>query len=72
MQNYSTIQAANLSAIVGVIMLLLNIFKIQITQEEVQTLIGGLLAVAGIIISFISRYRKGDLKLSGVRLPKLE
>ena len=72
MQNYSTTQAANLSAIIGVVMLLLNYWKIQIAQEELQALIGGLLAVGGILLSFYKRWARGDLKLSGVRLPKLD
>ncbi len=67
MQNFSTTQASNLAAIIGVIMLLLNAFKVNITQEEVQTLIGGLLSVSAIVISFISRYKKGDLTKLGFR-----
>ena len=72
MQNYSTTQAANLSAILGVVMILLNYFKIQITQEEIQMLLGGVLAVGGILLSWYKRWARGDLKLSGVRLPKLQ
>jgi len=67
MQTYSVTQGSNLAAIIGVIMLLLNLAKVNVSQDEIQTLIGGILAVAGIVISFINRYKKGDLKLSGVR-----
>nr|AUN36905.1 hypothetical protein [uncultured bacterium] len=48
-------------------MLLLNYFKINITQEEVQTLLGAAITLGSIIVSFINRYRKGDIKLSGVK-----
>ncbi len=64
---YSTVQGSNLVALLGVIMLVLNYFKIQITQEEIQSLIGGILAIAGILLSWWRRYKQGDLKLSGVR-----
>ena len=67
MQNFSVTQASNLTAIIGVIMLLLNAMKVNVTQEEVQTLIGGLLSVAGIIASFWNRYSKGDLRILGGR-----
>lgn len=65
--NYSTTQAANLSAILGVVMILLNYFKINIAQEELQALIGGVLAVGGILLNWYHRWSKGDLKLSGFR-----
>ena len=65
--NYSSTQVANLSAFIGVAMLLLNYFKIQITQEEVQILLGGVFAVVGIAISWYKRWAQGDLKLSGFR-----
>ncbi len=66
-QDYSVTQAANIGAFVGMIMLLLNYFKINITQEEVQTLLGAAITLGSIIVSFINRYRKGDIKLSGVK-----
>ena len=67
MKNYSSTQAGNLGAIVGVIMLILNMLKINIAQEELQALIGGLLAVGGILLSWYKRWSQGDLKLSGFR-----
>mgnify|MGYP001557842325 CR=1 FL=1 len=65
--NYSLAQAGNLSAIIGVITLLLKIFQINIAEEEIQTLIGGILAVAGVVVSWFGRYRKGDLTKLGFR-----
>ena len=67
MSKFSTIQASNLTAMIGVVMILLNYFKIQITQEEIQTLIGGGLAVAGILLSWWRRYAEGGISLGGFR-----
>jgi hypothetical protein len=66
-QDYSVTQAANIGAFIGVIVLLLNYFKINITQEEVQTILGAAITIGSIIISFINRWRKGDIKFSGVK-----
>ena len=68
---YSLTQGGNL-AIIGVVVLLLKIFKVNIAEEELQTLIGGLLAIAGIVVSWYGRYRKGDLTLGGFRRQKLD
>lgn len=65
--NYSLTQSGNLSALIGVIVLLLKIFQINIAEEEIQVLIGGILAIAGVITSWIGRARKGDLTKLGFR-----
>ena len=64
---YSTVQASNLTALIGVAMILLNYFKIQITQEEIQNLLGGILVVAGILLSWWRRYKQGGLTKLGFR-----
>ena len=64
---YSTTQSTNIASIVGVIVLILNHFKINIGSEELTTLIGGGLAVFGIIANFWHRYQKGDLTLGGFK-----
>jgi hypothetical protein len=66
-QDYSVTQAANIGAFIGVIMLILNFFKINITQDEVQALLGAAITIGSIIVSFINRYRKGDIRLSGFK-----
>ena len=65
--SYSTTQAGNLAVILGMVMLLLKYFQINIAEEEIQTLIGGVLAVVGVIVSWFGRYRKGDLTKLGFR-----
>lgn len=61
----STTQQTNYTAIVGVIVLILNHFKINIGSDEIMTLIGGVLAVGGIITNWYHRYQKGDITFSG-------
>ncbi|MFP5263753.1 MAG: hypothetical protein ACLGJB_17875 [Blastocatellia bacterium] len=66
-QEYSVTQAANIGAFVGVIVILLKFFKVNIAEEEVQTLLGAAITIGSIIVNFINRYRKGDIRLSGVK-----
>ena len=65
--NYSLTQGGNLAAFIGVILLVLNHFNINIAQDEIEVLIGGIVAVVGIATSWYGRWRKGDLKLGGAR-----
>lgn len=67
MNNFSTVQAGNLTAIVGVIMLILNAFKVNVSNEEVTVIIGGFLSVAGILHSWYKRYKVGDVTLGGFK-----
>jgi hypothetical protein len=65
---YSLTQTTNLTAIVGVIVLILNQFKISIGNEELATLIGAGITIVSIVLNFRNRYKKGDLTLGGKRL----
>ncbi len=67
MENYSQTQASNISILVGVIMLVLNHFRINIGSDEVTLVIGGLFAVGGVIVGWIHRYQKGDITIAGFR-----
>lgn len=64
---YSTTQSTNIASIVGVLVLVLNHFKVNIGSEELTALIGGVLAVGGVIANWWHRYQKGDLTVSGFR-----
>jgi len=66
-KDISVTQASNLTAFIGVLMLILSHFKVNVTQEEVQTVAGAVITLVSILISFINRYKKGDIKLSGVK-----
>lgn len=67
MQNFSTTQATNIASLVGVAMIILNYFKINITSEELQTFLGAGIALVGVISNFVHRYQQGDLTLGGFR-----
>jgi hypothetical protein len=67
MTNYSTTQSTNITAIVGVIVLILNHFKVNIAADEIMAIIGGILAVGGVVLNWVHRYQKGDLTLGGFR-----
>ena len=64
---YSTTQHTNLASIIGVVVLILNHFKINIGSEELTALVGAVLAVGGIVMNWWHRYQKGDLTLGGFR-----
>lgn len=64
---YSTTQTTNLTAVVGVLVLILNQFKINIGSEELTAVIGGIIAVGGVLMNWIHRYKKGDLTLGGFK-----
>lgn len=64
---YSTTQTTNIASIIGVIVLILQHFKINIGSEELTALIGGALAVGGVIANWWHRYQKGDLTLGGFK-----
>ena len=70
--NYSKTQAGNLAVIIGMIMLVLKYFQVEIAEEEIQTLIGGGLAIVGVLVSWYGRWKVGDLKFLGGRKPKLD
>ena len=67
MGNFSLTQTGNLTALIGVVMFALRYFEINIAQEEIQALLAAGLSFFGIILSWIGRYRKGDLTKLGFR-----
>ena len=64
---YSTTQTTNLTAIVGVIVMILNHFNINIGSEEIMGIIGAVITIVSIVTNFIHRYQKGDLTVAGFR-----
>lgn len=67
MDNYSTTQTSNIASIIGVVVLVLNHFKIDIGSEDLTIVIGGILSVGGVVMNWIHRYQKGDLTFGGFR-----
>lgn len=67
MTQFSVTQAGNITALIGVLSLLANVFKLNIAREEIEAVVGAVAAIVGIAVSFYGRYRQGDLKVSGFR-----
>lgn len=65
MREFSTTQATNIASIVGVLVLILNHFKINIGSDELTAIIGGVLSVFGVLSNWYHRYNKGDITLGG-------
>lgn len=61
----SETQKTNYTAIIGVIVLILNHFNVNIGSDEIMALIGGVLAVYGIVANWYHRYQKGDITFAG-------
>lgn len=68
MENYSVTQTTNLTAVVGVIVMVLNHFNVNIGSEEVMGIAGAIITIASIVTNFINRYKKGDLTVGGKRI----
>jgi hypothetical protein len=64
---FSETQKTNYTAIIGVIVLILNHFHINIGSDEIMALIGGIMSVYGIVANWYHRYSKGDLTVAGFR-----
>lgn len=64
---YSTTQASNITVVVGLIVLILNHFHVNIGSDEISAVIGAGIAIVGVIVSWVNRYKKGDLTAGGFR-----
>lgn len=64
---YSTTQANNIGAFVGVAVILLGKFGITASAEDLTTIIGAVISIWAIIANYIHRYKKGDITLGGVK-----
>lgn len=67
MNQYSVTQTTNLTAIVGVIVMVLNHFNVNVGSEEIMGIIGAIITIVSIVTNFINRYKKGDVTVSGLR-----
>jgi hypothetical protein len=61
---YSMTQGGNL---VAMVMFLTELFKLNITGSEVETVIKGIVGVIAVLVSWYGRWRKGDITVSGFR-----
>lgn len=65
--NYSTTQASNLVSFIGLLGVILSHFHINITNEELQTVVSSVIILGGILLNWFHRYQKGDLTVGGTR-----
>ena len=67
MEKYSMTQSGNIVVFVGIVGMILRHYRIVIPEDEITALIVGATALVGLVVSWIGRYRKGDLTLGGFR-----
>ena len=67
--NFSTTQATNFASIAGAIVVIVKLFdpSIEIEVGEVAIFLGACAVVVSSVISFVSRFKKGDVNIVGVR-----
>jgi len=68
-QGFSVTQGSNIAVFAAAIALVVKYFKPDagITQEEVGVLLAAVATLVAAVISFINRFKKGDLTLGGFR-----
>lgn len=67
MENFSTTQATNITALCGMVVMILHYFKINVVQGDLEGIIGAGITIYGIIANYVHRYKEGDLTLGGFR-----
>lgn len=67
MQNYSLTQGGNILQIVAFATFILNQMGYDITQDHLSTIVMGVIGIVGFLLSWVGRYRKGDLNILGFR-----
>lgn len=70
--NFSITQATNISAFSGAILVVINFIAgikagNALDQAGLESLIGALIVVVATIVSFVNRYKKGDVTPVGTR-----
>ncbi len=60
-QNYSQTYAAAITALVGVVVMVLGLFHINVVASDLELALGSIVNLVGIIWVMVNRYRKGDV-----------
>lgn len=63
----SNTQKTNYLSLAGALVVVLGYFDIKIDVNEIAMLLGALATIAGILLNFYHRYKKGDVNLVGIR-----
>lgn len=61
----SITQSTNWLAMAGLVVILLKLFGVEVVEADVQTVIGALVAIIGVVMNYINRYSKGDVTALG-------
>ena len=64
---YSLAQGGNLVVIAGFLVMIARHYRLDIAENEVVAVLGGLVTVVGVVMSWIGRYRAGGITLGGFR-----
>ena len=64
---FSLTQGGNLLALAGFIVMIARHYRFEIAESEVVAVLGGIVAVAGVLTSWYGRFRRGDLTVGGFR-----
>lgn len=67
MNNFSITQATNFVALAGAIVVIAKLFKVDLDPSQIEALLGASAVIIATVISFINRYKKGDVTLAGVK-----
>ena len=67
MQNFSVTQASNLASIAAILVIVLKGFGIALEAEQVTTFLSVAILIVAPIVSYINRWRKGDVTALGFR-----
>jgi hypothetical protein len=67
MNNFSATQATNWLAFSGLIVVVLKLFGLSVAEGDVQTVIGAVIAIIGVVLNYIHRQNTGDLTPLGFR-----
>lgn len=67
MNNFSITQTTNFVALAGAIVVIAKLFKVELDQPQIEALLGAVAVIIATVISFVNRYKKGDVTLAGVK-----
>lgn len=65
---YSVTQGSNIAIFAGVIVMILSHFNVTIASDDIVTVLSAVVAIIGVVTSFINRYKKGDVTALGAKI----
>jgi len=64
---FSTTQASNLASLAGAVAVLASIFGKNVDADQLTQVMGAVVVIVSAVVSFVNRYKKGDLTVLGSR-----